>query len=93
MNPPIGKPITGWRDVLRIGAGIVMLVLGIIGLVLPVLQGILFLIVSAFLLAPYSVWVQRLLDKSKQRFPAVHRQADAFRQKFERKIKTNQDSR
>ena len=71
-----------WKDFVRIGAGIVMLILGVVGLVLPVLQGVLFLIVAAFLLAPYSQYVRTKLEWSKQRFPGVHARAEAFKRKY-----------
>lgn len=73
-----------WRDFVRIGAGIVMLILGLLGLVLPVLQGILFLLISALLLAPYSRWVRSWLQWSEQRFPNAHRQAERFKDKFKK---------
>lgn len=65
----------GWRDYLRVGAGAFFFILGIAGLVLPILQGILFLIVSAILLAPYSLWVQRQLVRFEARFPWLVGQA------------------
>ncbi|MAA73539.1 MAG: hypothetical protein CMN28_02390 [Salinisphaeraceae bacterium] len=71
-----------WKDVLRVGAGMVMFVLGLVGLVLPVLQGILFLIISAFLLAPYSDTVQGWLDASERRYPRVHARMHELRQRF-----------
>lgn len=71
-----------WKDLVRIGAGLVMLILGIVGLVLPVLQGVLFLIVAAFLLAPYSRTIRRGLAWSKRRFPRLHTRADYFRNKY-----------
>ncbi len=71
-----------WKDLVRIGVGIVMLILGLVGLVLPVLQGVLFLIVAAFLLAPYSRFIRRRLEWSKQRFPGVHEKADSFKRKY-----------
>ncbi|MDN5862325.1 MAG: hypothetical protein L0H19_02640 [Salinisphaera sp.] len=64
-----------WKDWLRVVAGLVMLVLGLIGLVFPVLQGVLFLIISALLLAPYSRAVQRLQAWGEHRFPETHRRA------------------
>ncbi|RJS92931.1 hypothetical protein [Salinisphaera sp. Q1T1-3] len=64
-----------WRDYLRIGAGLFFFVLGLAGLVLPILQGVLFLIVSAILLAPYSLWVQKQLMRLEQRFPWVTEKA------------------
>jgi|GEM_PF-1076348 len=74
-----------WRDYVRIGLGIVMLVLGVVGLVLPVLQGVLFLIISAILLAPYSRWVRRQLDRGERRFPWVAAKARAITQRWGRK--------
>lgn len=78
------KPAYTWRDFARITAGIAMLLLGLAGLVLPVLQGILFLIVAAFLLAPYSRTVRKGLAWSERRFPAVHRKAQEFQDRFSR---------
>lgn len=78
------KPAYTWRDCTRIAAGIAMLLLGLAGLVLPVLQGILFLIVAAFLLAPYSRTIRKLLAWSERRFPAAHRKAQEFQDRFSR---------
>lgn len=64
-----------WKDGVRIGTGLVMLLLGLIGLVLPILQGALFLIVSAVLLGPYSLTVQRIQAWSERKFPETHRRA------------------
>lgn len=58
-----------WRDHVRVGLGVFFFLLGIAGLVLPILQGVLFLIISAILLAPYSLWVQKQLDRFERRFP------------------------
>lgn len=67
-----------WKDWLRVGAGVILLLLGLAGLVLPILQGVLFLILSALLLAPYSRSVQRLQTWAERRFPEVHRKAQAL---------------
>lgn len=67
-----------WRDYVRIGFGMFFFVFGLVGLVLPVLQGILFLIVSAILLAPYSVWVQKQQAWFEKRYPWIARQAHRF---------------
>ena len=45
--------------------------LGVIGLFLPVLQGVLFLLIGLFILSTEYVWAQRLLLKIRNRFPAV----------------------
>lgn len=74
-----------WKDYVRIAAGVVMFVLGIVGLVLPVLQGVLFLIISAILLAPYSRWVAKQLDRGERRFPWVAAKARSITQRWRRK--------
>jgi uncharacterized protein len=45
--------------------------LGVIGLFLPVLQGVLFLLIGLFILSTEHVWAHRLLLKIRNRFPAV----------------------
>lgn len=67
-----------WRDIGRIAFGVGMVVLGILGLVFPILNGTLFLIISAFLLAPYSRRIRSLLDRAENRFPTIFERARAF---------------
>jgi uncharacterized membrane protein YbaN (DUF454 family) len=52
------------------------IVLGIIGLFLPILQGILFLCVGLIILSSEYAWARRWLEKARKRFPAVARQSD-----------------
>jgi Flp pilus assembly protein TadB len=75
-----------WKDYLRVGLGIVMFILGVAGLVLPILQGILFLIISAILLAAYSRWVQEKLDGFEARFPWVTDKARGITRRWRRKF-------
>ena len=74
-----------WRDYLRIALGLLCFVLGILGLVLPILQGILFLIISAVLLAPYSRTVRRLLAWGQRRFPWVSLKAKGVLERWSRR--------
>jgi len=60
--------------VLIVGWGFI--VVGMIGLFLPVLQGVLFLVIGLLILSSEYVWAHRLLGKLRQRFPAVSRGAD-----------------
>lgn len=69
------RGVRNWKDVLRIGLGLVMLVLGLLGLVLPVLQGFLLLLASVALLAPYSRTLQRVLSWAKRRYPQAFQRA------------------
>lgn len=52
--------------------GYAFLLLGVLGLFLPFLQGILFLLIGLLILARHAAWAQRLLD----RFRAQHPRAD-----------------
>jgi uncharacterized membrane protein YbaN (DUF454 family) len=58
---------------LIVGWGFIFL--GIIGLFLPVLQGILFILVGLIILSAEYTWAHRLLEKAKARFPRVARRA------------------
>ena len=55
------------------------IVLGILGLFLPFLQGILFLFVGLIILSKHYAFAQRWLDKLKHRFPAAFDLAHDFR--------------
>lgn len=45
--------------------------LGVVGLFLPVLQGVLFLLIGLFILSSEYVWAHRLLQKVRNRFPTA----------------------
>jgi len=52
------------------------MVLGVVGLFLPFLQGILFLLIGLFILSSEYIWAHRLLTKLRERFPGLSRQAN-----------------
>lgn len=54
-------------------AGWGFIFLGILGLFLPILQGILFLLVGLYLLSSTSPWAAKLLVRLKERFPGINR--------------------
>ncbi|MEM7044496.1 MAG: PGPGW domain-containing protein [Pseudomonadota bacterium] len=62
--------------------GYFFLVLGIIGLVVPVLQGILFITIGLIILAKTAPWAERLLDRFRDRYP----QAGAIIDKADDKV-------
>ncbi|HEU0119103.1 MAG TPA: PGPGW domain-containing protein [Bryobacteraceae bacterium] len=68
---PQNPPQTGWRAVLRIASGIGLLIVGIIGLILPVMPGWVFVIPGLMILADYFPPVKRLLDWAKAKYEAV----------------------
>jgi uncharacterized membrane protein YbaN (DUF454 family) len=52
------------------------ILLGVIGLFLPILQGVLFLLIGLLILSSEYVWAHRLLLKIRNHFPAVARRWD-----------------
>ncbi len=60
--------------VLIIGWGFILL--GIIGLFLPVLQGILFLFIGLIILSSEYAWAHRVIEWLRRRFPKLGRIAD-----------------
>jgi uncharacterized membrane protein YbaN (DUF454 family) len=57
-------------------AGWAFIVLGVLGLFLPILQGILFLLIGLSLLSNSSPWAARLLHRVRQRFPKISKTYD-----------------
>jgi uncharacterized protein len=70
------------KRILRYILGIAFLILGVIGLFLPILQGILFLIVGLLILAPESKWIRALLAKLRARYPKIFEAAERIKHKF-----------
>jgi uncharacterized membrane protein YbaN (DUF454 family) len=60
--------------VLLVGWGFILL--GIVGLFLPVLQGILFLFVGLIILSSEYAWARRMITGLRQRFPKLGHVAD-----------------
>jgi uncharacterized protein len=64
------------KQVAVIVVGWTFLVLGVLGLFLPFLQGILFLLIGLIILSSEYVWAHHLLNKIRQRFPRIAHMAD-----------------
>jgi uncharacterized membrane protein YbaN (DUF454 family) len=63
--------VTGWA----------FLLLGVVGLFLPILQGILFILIGLIILSTEYAWAHRLLTRLKTRFPKLGRAADSASEK------------
>ncbi len=61
---------------LVLATGWLFIALGIVGLFLPILQGVLFLLIGLFILSTEYVWAHHLLRKVKDRFPRLGQKAD-----------------
>jgi uncharacterized protein len=64
------------KRILVLIAGWAFILLGILGLFLPILQGVLFLLVGLIILSSEYVWAHRLLTRVRERFPKIGRTAD-----------------
>lgn len=61
------------KRTLRLVLGVLFLLLGLAGLVLPVLQGVLFIFIGVLLLAPDVPLFRRLLHRLEASFPELAR--------------------
>ena len=68
----IGLLIIGWSFV----------VLGILGLFLPILQGILFILIGLAILSSRSETIKRFLKHLEERYPYHHERIEKWREKI-----------
>lgn len=59
------------KKILWLVVGYTCLVLGVLGLFLPILQGFLFLAIGLVILSKHSVWAHRLKQRLERRFPKL----------------------
>ncbi|RJR38348.1 MAG: DUF2892 domain-containing protein [Desulfobacteraceae bacterium] len=69
---------------LRIALGILSLILGIAGLILPILQGWLFLGIGFVLLSKDVPFIKRASDKLEKRFPQLAKTRKRLKSRFTR---------
>jgi len=67
-----GLLITGW----------LFIVLGILGLFLPILQGILFILIGLAILSSRSDTIKRFLKHLEERYPQHHKRIEIWREKI-----------
>ncbi len=70
------------KQMIRLILGGVFLILGILGLFLPFLQGLLFLFIGISLLARDIPFFNRILQTLKKRYPKVESAINKFKEKF-----------
>lgn len=61
------------KHYLIIAVGWIFLILGIIGLFLPFLQGILFILIGLYILSHEYHWARDIFDRLKIRYPKITR--------------------
>jgi len=67
---------------LRLTAGWLFIFLGVLGLFLPFLQGILFLLIGMILLSPDVPLFRRIIGKLQEKYPGVFRKAREVSRRF-----------
>jgi uncharacterized membrane protein YbaN (DUF454 family) len=68
-----------WKRFLILATGWFFIFLGILGLVLPVLQGVLFLAIGSYLLSLESPWVRKKMLTLQRRYPKLSAMLDEAR--------------
>ena len=68
----IGISIVGW----------LFIILGILGLFLPILQGVLFIMVGMAILSSRSEIIKRFLNYLQKRYPQYHRHVMIWRERI-----------
>ncbi|MDD5258782.1 MAG: YfhO family protein [bacterium] len=71
-----------YRKILFNMAGWLFILFGILGLFLPVLQGLLFLLVGLFLLAKENPWAGQMFNRLKERYPRAYQHFERFKKKI-----------
>lgn len=78
----VAKLVIGWS----------LIVLGVIGLFLPVLQGILFLLAGLIILSTEHAWAHRLRERLSAKYPAIGRRMDeasAWLKKWKKRLSSS----
>ena len=70
------------EKILVLAIGWFFILLGIVGLFLPILQGILFIAVGLLILSKESKWAKTLFLKLRRRYPEQYEKIERFRQKI-----------
>jgi uncharacterized membrane protein YbaN (DUF454 family) len=73
----IGLLIIGW----------LFIVLGVLGLFLPILQGVLFILIGRAILSSRSEIIKRFLKHLEERYPQHHEQVEKWKAKIRRWFK------
>jgi len=69
------------KKAVAIVVGWAFIALGVIGLFLPILQGVLFILIGLTILSTEYVWAHHLLAKLRSRFPRIAGYSDRARDK------------
>lgn len=79
-----------WRLTKTI-AGLSLFVLGVVGLFLPIVQGVLFMLLGLAVLATENRHARHVVETLKRRYPGPWKQAERLRARLSRYVKTTSD--
>jgi uncharacterized membrane protein YbaN (DUF454 family) len=85
-----GERIDVMESIKRIGLLIIgwfFIVLGILGLFLPILQGILFILIGLAILSSRSETIKRLLKHLEERYPQYHEKIEVWNERVRKWFK------
>ena len=68
-----------WKRLLILASGWFFIFIGILGVILPILQGVLFLAIGSYLLSLESPWVRRKMLMLQRRYPKLSATLDEAR--------------
>ena len=86
-NMKTQKPMNQFKKTAIVIIGWIFIGLGILGLFLPILQGILFLMIGLAILSSRSQWVKRFLEQMEKRYPHHHERVERWKEKIGRWFK------
>ena len=72
------------RRIAVLTLGWALIAVGVVGLFLPVLQGVLFILLGLYLLSRESVAAHQLLERLRARYPTVDARLHRWRERFRR---------
>lgn len=75
----MAENISGMRRLIRIALGSLLIILGVPGLVLPILQGWLFIALGALLLSVDIPLFDRMVRWLEERFPLIRKPVERMR--------------
>ena len=87
VHLPSGELKKQLKRIAVLVVGWAFIALGIVGLFLPILQGVLFLLIGLLILSTEYVWAHHLLTKLRARFPKISEHLDNAWMKAERWVK------
>jgi uncharacterized membrane protein YbaN (DUF454 family) len=79
--PPPSTPV---RRFTTLTLGWALILLGVVGLFLPVLQGVAFILLGLYVLSRESQTARNLLRKIRERYPRLDQKLRAMRERFRR---------